>query len=205
MTVGEVMNEIRKDTLFYFYSGGGVTLSGGDLLLQADFSREILMACREDCINTAAELDMYGPYENVTKVLEHLNSYFVDIKLMDCEQHRRWTGVENTSILENTLRAANDFPRTTMVVRVPLIPGINDSRENIGATAEFCKRLKSCKTLEFLPFHRLGTIAYRHIGRPYSFAELPPMAIETARQRIGFLTDQGQKLPFKIRISDISF
>ncbi|MGL6201797.1 MAG: glycyl-radical enzyme activating protein [Lachnospiraceae bacterium] len=80
MTVDQVMREIRKDTLFYFYSEGGVTLSGGDVLVQADFAREILKACQEDCISTTAELDMYGSYKNVKKVLEYLDSYFVDIK-----------------------------------------------------------------------------------------------------------------------------
>lgn len=200
MTVSQVMKEIQKDTLFYFYSGGGVTLSGGDILLQADFAREILKACCDDCINTTAELDMYGPYENVAKVLEYLNSYFVDIKLMDCEQHKRWTGRENTAILANTLRSAIDFPGTPLQVRTPLIPGVNDSIENISATAEFCKKLQNCKVLEFLPYHRLGAAAYQYIDRPYAFAQLPPMAFEEAYQRVRFLQDQ--ELPFAIRISD---
>jgi pyruvate formate lyase activating enzyme len=199
MTTEQVMKEIRKDTLFYFFSTGGVTLSGGDILCQADFARELLKACREDCIDTTAELDMYGPYKNVTKVLEYLNSYFVDIKLIDSGQHRRWTGVENTAILENTLQSSMDFPRIPLYVRVPLIPGVNDSKENINATAEFCKKLQNCKALEFLPYHRLGVTAYQHINRFYSFTDLPSMTFEEAHQRICHLL--GQQLPFDVKIS----
>lgn len=199
MTVEEVMKEIRKDTLFYFYSGGGVTLSGGDVLLQADFARVLLAACREDCINTMAELDLYGPYENVTRVLEFLDSYFVDIKIMDSNQHKHWTGVDNRSILENILRASAEFPQTPMVVRVPLIPGINDTAENVEATVTFCKRLAGCVALDFLPYHRLGSAAYGYIDRPYPLAHLPRMTDEEAWQRVGYLAHR--KLPFDIRVS----
>lgn len=199
MTVAEVIGEVQKDSLFYFYSDGGVTLSGGDILFQADYARKILKACQEDCINTAAELDMYGSYENVAKVLEYLDSCFVDIKLMDSPQHKRWVGKENTSILENTLRASADFPHLPLFIRVPLIPGINDTLENICQTAAFCQKLPTCKSLDFLPYHRLGAASYQSIGRPYEFAGRPSMTDEEAYQRIVFL--KNQELPFIIKIS----
>lgn len=199
MTVEQVMREIRKDSLFYFYSGGGVTLSGGDILLQAGFAGGILRECRDDCIHTTAELDMFGGYENVRAVMEFLGACFVDVKLMDPTEHRRWTGVDNASILANTLRASGDFPRTPMTVRVPLVPGVNDSRANIEATADFCAKLKSCVTLEFLPYHRLGDSAYRYLARDYECAHLPPMTHEQARQRVDFLTERNSS--FAIMIS----
>lgn len=199
MTVEQVMKEIRKESLFYFCSGGGVTLSGGDILLQADFAQEILKECREDGLHTMAELDMYGPYENVAKLLPYLKGYFADIKLIDCEAHKRWTGVDNTSILQNIRRAAQEYPQVRLHARVPLIPGINDTRENIQATADFCAALPNCKTLEFLPYHRLGASAYESLCRQYALADLPPMSLEEARGKVMFLKNKGY--PFVVQVS----
>lgn len=199
MTVDEVMKEIRKDSLFYFYSRGGITLSGGDILLQSRFAAEILAACREDCIHTNAELDMFGKYENVADIMQFLDTCFIDIKLMDTAAHLRWTGVENTTILANTLLASADFPRTSMTVRVPLIPEITDSRQNVEATAEFCATLTNCEALEFLPYHRLGDAAYRSLARSYECTRIPPLSHEEAHRRIAFLAER--KLPFALKIS----
>lgn len=198
MTVNAVMQEIRKEEMFYFYSDGGVTLSGGDILYQADFACQLLKACREECINTTAELDLYGPYENVAKVLEYLNSYYVDIKLIDDEQHRNWTGVSNVSILDNIRRASEEFPEKPLYVRTPLIPGVNDSLENINATVALCKELKNCKALEFLPYHRLGQATYEYIGRTYQLSYLPSMSFEEAYARVGHL--KKLQLPFAVLI-----
>lgn len=199
MTVEEIMKEIRKDQLFYFHSGGGVTISGGDVLLQSEFASELLQACREECIHTMAELDMYGPYENVMRIMPYLCSCFTDIKHMDPAMHRRWTGVDNFSVLENIRRASLDFPQVALHARLPLIPGVNDSRENILATAEYCKTLPSCQTLEFLPYHRLGTASYQYLDRPYQFEGLPALSQEEAVEKVAFLT-AGQ-YPFAIRVA----
>ncbi|MGL6201796.1 MAG: hypothetical protein ACRC3H_22995 [Lachnospiraceae bacterium] len=118
---------------------------------------------------------------------------------MDCGQHKQWTGVENASILENTRRSSGDFPHTPLYARVPLVPGVNDSLENISETAQFCSSLQNCKVLEFLPYHRLGIAAYQYIHRPYTLADLPSLTFEEAYQRVAFL--QKQKLPFEIMIS----
>lgn len=199
MTVEQVMREIRKESLFYFFSGGGVTLSGGDILLQADFARAVLRECREESINTAAELDMYGAYENVQKVMAYLDSAFVDIKLMDPMMHKRRTGADNRSILENIRRVSRDFPDVPLHIRVPFIPAVNDSRENMMATVEFCKDLPTCVSLEFLPYHRLGAAVYQYLGRPYSLLETPAMTPEEALRRTAFLSDLD--LPFTVQVS----
>lgn len=201
MTVDDVMKEIRKDSLFYFYSQGGVTLSGGDVLLQPVFAGEILKACREDCINTAAELDMFGHYENVARVMQFLDAVFADVKAMDAAVHKLWTGVDNRTILDNIVRVSTDFPKTPITVRVPLIPGINDSRESIEAAADFCATVKTCRTLEFLPYHRLGDAAYRYIDRAYECAHLPSMTNDQARQRVQFLTERN--MPFTVKVSGL--
>ena len=199
MTVQEVMQEIRKESLFYFFSGGGVTLSGGDVLLQAEFAAKILRNCREECIDTTAELDMFGPYDNVRTVLEHLDSVYVDIKLMDTEAHKKWTGVGNETILENIRRASAEFPDKPMSVRVPLIQGINDTEENIQRTVEFCRQLPSCRELEFLPYHRLGSSTYEYLDRPYGLQELEPMSAEKAEEKIRMI--DRTLLPFAVKVS----
>ena len=199
MTVQEVMREIRKESLFYFFSGGGVTLSGGDVLLQAEFAAEILRQCKEECLNTTAELDMFGSYEKVRMVIEQLDSYYADIKLMDPEAHRKWTGQSNETILRNIRQASEEFPDTPLHARVPLIPGVNDSKENILATAEFCRTLPSCRELEFLPYHRLGSATYDYLDRPYEFRDMEPMPAETAEEAIRVL--DRASLPFEVRVA----
>lgn len=199
MTTEQVMQEIRKESLFYFFSGGGVTLSGGDVLLQTDFACEILCACREEGIHTMAELDMFGPYENAQKVIALLDGYYADVKLMDPQDHRRWTGKDNRTILDNLRRAAAAFPRTPLHVRVPLIPGVNDTRANLLATAEFCRTLPSCAMLEILPFHRLGSATYEYLSRTYAMQDEPRMEHDDARERVRFLSEMD--FPFPIRVA----
>lgn len=107
--------------------------------------------------------------------------------------------MDNAGILENLVRAARDFPHTSLHVRVPLIPGVNDSPDNLRATAAFCSGLNSCETLEFLPYHRLGAAAYESLGRPYAFAGLPPMQWEKARALVASVLPKS--LPFEVRIA----
>lgn len=201
MTVEQVMQEIQKEAMFYFFSNGGVTLSGGDILLQTEFARDILKACREECIHTMAELDMFGNYENIQKIIPHLSAYYVDLKLMNSEQHKKWTGMNNTSILENIRRASREFPQKPLYARVPLIAGINDSVENIEQTITFCKQLPSCVELEFLPYHRLGMATYDYLARPYALADMPRMTPEAIQEK---LTLQCTKdLPFRVKIAGL--
>ncbi|MGN1014125.1 MAG: glycyl-radical enzyme activating protein [Butyricicoccus sp.] len=199
MTVEQVMKEIRKESVFYFFSQGGVTLSGGDILLQADFARAILRECKEDCLHTMAEMDLFGPYENVRKVLEYLDSYYVDVKCMDAELHQTWTGVSNQTILRNLRQAVSEFPNTPLHVRVPLIPGVNNTAENLTATIRLCCELPSCVELELLPYHRLGTATYGYLSRPYPMNEVPQMTADEAVSQLRFLP--LEELPFTVSVS----
>jgi pyruvate formate lyase activating enzyme len=199
MSLEDVMRRIRRDEIFYHYSGGGVTLSGGDVLCQADFARNILKSCKEESIGTTAELDMYGSYDKVSMLMAYLDSYYVDIKWLYDNRHREWTGVSGAGILDNIRRSSNDYPHKPLYARMPLIPGVNDSMENIRATVRFCASLKNCRGLEFLPYHRLGVSTYAYIGRPYRFPELPSMTLEEACSKIEFLPISA--LPFEITIS----
>lgn len=199
MSVEEIMRQIRRDEIFYFHSGGGVTLSGGDVLMQADFAGKLLRACREEEINTSAELAMYGSYEKVRKIFPYLNSVFVDVKLMDSQKHKDWTGVPNERILENIRLASEEFADVRMHIRVPLIPGVNTDRRNLEETAAFCAGLRNVKALEFLPYHRLGQAAYGKLQRENVCREMAALKNEEAENMVRFLTEKKQ--PFSVRVA----
>lgn len=201
MTVDEVMKQIQKDEIFFFHSCGGVTLSGGDVLCQAEFASDLLSACKDSVINTSAELDMYGEYNKIKMLLPYLDSFYVDIKMIDPDMHKKWTGVDNRTILENIKRASADCKQNALHVRVPLIWDINDSRKNVFETAEFCRELTHCAELEFLPYHRLGQNSYKLLNRKYTLQTLSAMDFDDAWQRVSFLCQYDW--PFSIKISGL--
>ena len=201
MTVAQVMKEIQKDEMFFFYSGGGVTLSGGDVFCQTEFAESLLEACEDACINTAAELDMFTSKENVHRIIPHLDMFYVDLKLMYAERHKKWTGQENSRIIEN-IREADRICKTGAIhVRIPVVEGVNDDVENIRKTADFCAQLKNCREFEFLPYHRLGIHAYRQLGRTYLLEEKNSMSRWDVYERMSFLCEE--KYPFDISISGL--
>lgn len=201
MTVEQVMKEIRKDEIFFFYSGGGVTLSGGDLFCQTDFAEALLKECIDSGIDTCAELDLFTPAANVGRIVPLLDSFYVDIKCLGPAAHKRWTGADNGLILDN-LRLADSICRPNALhARVPLVAGVNDGADNVRSTAELCRSLHNCVELEFLPYHRLGLHAYRQLQRDYPLADLPPMNRWDVWQRMGFLCDEDH--PFAIAISGL--
>ena len=199
MTVKQIMRNVLRDEVFYFHSGGGVTLSGGDVLCYPDFVKDLLAACKDSAIHTSAELTMYGDYSRIQKVMSGLDTALIDLKQMDPALHQKWIGKDNKLILENIRRASAEFPDVVFHMRVPLIPGVNDMKENIWNTAKFCEEIPNCKTLEFLPYHRLGQETYRYLDREYQMGDLQTMSVESAQERIACLL--GEKWPFRLMIS----
>ena len=177
MTVAELVAEIVKDEIFYFYSGGGVTLSGGEPLLQAEFCEAVLLQCKKMGINTAIETCAYGNYELLGKLTPHLDIIYVDIKLMNNSEHIKWTGASNETILSSTRRLAQDYSGK-LRIRFPLIPTINISDNFIHAAAEFCQSLAKLDFVEFLPYHRLGLETYRKLNREYPLESVMPPSRE---------------------------
>ena len=165
MTVGEVLEKILRDKLFIDASGGGMTLSGGEALMHPEFARCLFYACRESGLHTAIETCSFAPRESVDRVFEFVDLALLDIKHMDSAEHRRLTGVGNELILDNIRHVYHDLGVKT-VIRVPTVPGYNDSRENIAATAEFAAReLGSDVWLHLLPYHRLGESKNESLGK----------------------------------------
>lgn len=168
MTVEECMKEIRKDRGYYERSGGGVTVSGGDPLIQADFVAELFAACREEGIHTCFESTFYGAWKEIEKILPVTDLIISDIKHMDPDTHKKYTGVTNKRILKNLTKLAVKTDKD-LIIRIPVIPGVNDDMENIEATADFILNDMQgrVRTLQLLSFMRLGEEKYQSLGIPY--------------------------------------
>ena len=165
MTVDEVMTEIRRDVAFYGATGGGVTLSGGEPVLQAEFSTEILRACHAEGLHTVVETAAHVPWRDLEMVLAETDLVLLDIKLMDSARHREAIGAGNERILENARRM--DALGIPIVPRVPVVTGVNDSPEDIAAIADFVATLRNARELVLLPFHRLAEGKYQSLGKSY--------------------------------------
>jgi pyruvate formate lyase activating enzyme len=169
LTVKEVMREVEKDSLFYDESKGGVTFSGGEPLMQIDFLDSLLTECKARGVRTAVDTSGYAPWDDVERIAGKVDFFLYDIKVMDDRVHRKYTGVSNTSILDNFRRLAECG--SNLYVRVVVVPGINDDKANVRETAEF---VKSCGVKEayLLPYHKSGIEKYRGLGRTYKLGTL---------------------------------
>jgi pyruvate formate lyase activating enzyme len=197
MSVSETVREISKDEIFFFYSGGGVTISGGEPLSQPEFVAEVLRKCRELGINTAMETSFYAPFATIQKVLPYLNVLYVDLKHMDEKTHKQWVGHENSLILENLRQVDESDVPVDLIVRIPLVPGANDSDQNLLASAEFCQSLRKLQEIELLPYHRLGLETYRNLQRDYPLRDLLPPTRERITERAVFLARQNPGVPIR--------
>lgn len=170
MTVEEVLHEVLKDTSFYRDSGGGVTLSGGEPTMQHEFTCELLKRCKEKALNTAIETCGYTEWEHLQEIIRYVDLVFYDIKHMDPVKHEKFTGVSNKLILENAKKILS-FKEKSAVIRIPLIPGYNDSEENIEETARFVSR-SGGEMIELLPYHELGVHKYVQYGLRYRIKDV---------------------------------
>ena len=166
-TVEDCMKEIRKDLDYYERSGGGVTVSGGEPLVQSDFVAELFKACKEEGIQTCLESTFHADWKKVEKVLPYTDILISDIKHMNSELHKKYTSVGNERILENLVKLAADDQE--FILRIPVIPNVNDDMENIEETADFILNELDGKIrmLQLLSFMRLGEEKYASLGIPY--------------------------------------
>ena len=173
-TVAEMIAEVEKDRPYYYRSGGGMTLSGGECLCQPEFSRDLLRAAKERGINTAIESMACADFEKIRQLLPYLDLYLMDIKHTNPEKHKEFTGRSNELMMENARRVALSG-QTRLIIRVPVIPSFNDTVEEIRGIAEFADALPGVEELHLLPYHRLGQDKYEGLGRKYLMdGILPP-------------------------------
>lgn len=175
VTVAEVMEEIVKDMPYYKRSGGGITLSGGESLLQPDFAISLLRAAKETGITTAIETTGFAPYETVEKYLEYLDYVLMDIKHINDAKHKEFCNQSNKLVLENAKKIAKSGANLT--IRVPVIPTFNDTKMEIAQIAEFAKSL-GVKSLHLLPYHRMGEDKYTGLGRDYALKGISTLSNE---------------------------
>jgi pyruvate formate lyase activating enzyme len=172
MSVGEVLDAVEEDGSFYARSGGGLTLSGGEPLSQPRFAGELLKTARSRGIGTALETSGHCRWEDLQEVCRYADQVFYDVKCLDPARHEDHVRVGNRLILENLRRLCEQFPDLPVVVRTPIIPGFNDSPEDVAAVAGFVRDLPGSRSHELLPYHGFGGPKYRQLGWEYPLEDL---------------------------------
>lgn len=194
VTVKDVLDEFLKDSVYYRLSGGGITLSGGECLFQPEFSIALLRATHEAGFNTAIESTANAPIETVRQVLPHVDHFLLDIKHMNSDKHKAFTGRDNMQILENARLIAKEAKH--LIIRVPVIPTFNDTVEEISAIAKFTSEILPNGELHLLPYHRLGSDKYKALGRDYTLKDIVPPSEEHMNQ----LKLAAEKYNLKVKI-----
>jgi pyruvate formate lyase activating enzyme len=199
--VKDVVAEALFDRDYYANTGGGVTLSGGEPLLQPEFTRALLAALRQEGIHTALETSAYVPWATLAETLPLVDLYMVDIKHLDAEVHRSATGVSNQRILGNIRRLAKTGK--PVIFRIPVVPGVNDSPEMIEEIAGFIRSLGELRddhgeglSLELLPFHHLASDKYASLDLEYKAAGLQ----SPSKARMAELGDTAQRARVTVRV-----
>lgn len=189
VSVADILPEILADEPYYRRSNGGVTLSGGEILGQSDFARDLLRACKENGLHTAVESTANAPFENIQKILPYLDLYLMDIKHMDSKKHKEYTNADNALILENAKKIAASG--VELIIRTPVVPGFNDTAEEIRAIAKFAASLPGVKEHHLLPYHRLGSGKYVGLGRKYALEEILPPSQEKMEFLLSVAEESG--------------
>ena len=172
VTVSEVMDTVLQDRNYYRRSGGGMTLSGGECFAQPEFARALLMAGKDAGIHTAVETTACVPWASLEAALPWLDLVLLDIKHMNSHKHELFTGKPTALIHENARKLAEAGKE--IIVRVPVVPGFNDTPEEIGEIADFAASLTGVWQLHLLPYHRLGQDKYQGLGREYTLRQITP-------------------------------
>lgn len=181
ITAAEVLDIIEKDRPYYYRSGGGLTMSGGEVLLQPEFVAAVLRGAKERGINTAIESMAGTKYENIEKILPYLDYYLMDIKHMNSEKHMEFISAGNERVLENARKVA-ESGQTELIIRVPVIPTFNCSLEEIRDIALYADSLPGVEKIHLLPYHRLGMDKYEGLGRMYPLPDILPPPDEQMRE-----------------------
>jgi pyruvate formate lyase activating enzyme len=185
----DLVRKAERDRAFYDTSQGGITVSGGEPLMQVDFLERFLEECRERSLDACLETCGYAPWDALKRVLPLIDLIFYDIKHMDPLKHQELTGKPNDLILENLRKAVLFGGR--IIVRMPVVPGQNDDEENLVQLAEFVWDLRGIERVELLPYHRLGTAKYEGLGRQYLLREVAPPSMESLRYLQETITSRG--------------
>lgn len=170
-TIDEVLSEVIKDKTYYEDSGGGVTFSGGECMLQIDFLCKILEKCKENGIHTAVDTAGHIPFKSFEKILPYTDLFLYDIKIFDNQKHRQYVGVGNELIFENLKKLFTAGAK--IWIRIPIIAGVNDSIEEMKRIKGFLAECGDPEKIECLPYHAMGENKYRAIGKEPQIFKIP--------------------------------
>ena len=191
VTVEEILPELLSDLPYYRRSGGGITLSGGEILAQPKFAKDLLQACKENGLHTAVESTANAPFDVIEQILPYLDLYLLDIKHMDSEKHKQYTGASNQLILENAKKIAQSGVQ--LVIRTPVVPGFNDTAAEIKAISKFAASLQGVEEHHLLPYHRLGQDKYTGLNRNYALKDVEPPSKEKMEYLLSVAQESGLK------------
>lgn len=170
MNIDELFKTVMKDEVVYRKSGGGITISGGEPLMQREFSTELLKRFKTACISTAVETAGFVPWETLNGIYEYVDTFLYDLKLSGADKHKEWTGVSNEVIIDNLQRLVK--VHNNVVIRIPLIPGVNDSEKEFRGMMRIVSELGEVNGIHILPFHTVGVNKYSMIGEEYTLADI---------------------------------
>ncbi|AOY77847.1 trans-4-hydroxy-L-proline dehydratase activase [Clostridium formicaceticum] len=192
-TTSELMKEIEKDKIFYEQSGGGLTLSGGEVMHQIDFVHEIARQCKAKGIFVAIDTCGYISFHHFEKVLEYVDVFLYDLKLMNSQKHEKYTGVPNEMILENLKKLSEKGAKIHL--RLPLIEGVNTDNENVNAIVDFIKNLNIIH-INLLPYHEIGSDKYKRLNMKYEY----DLMKKPSDERLQEIKRLFEKNNFKVKI-----
>lgn len=175
VSVREVMEEIKKDIVFYEESEGGVSFSGGEPLMQKDFLNELLINCKKNGLHTTLDTAGCASKEIILQIAPNVDLFLYDLKLIDDKKHQKYTGISNKEILENLLLLSE--LKHNIVIRIPIVPTINDSEEDIADFGKFIQKVNIIR-VDLLPYHIIGEEKYRKLKKVNRMKEIVPPSKE---------------------------
>lgn len=194
VSVEEIIREIKKDIVFYDQSGGGVTFSGGEPLMQSDFLYSLLEGCKKQGVHTAVDTSGYASKEVFDKICEMVDIFLYDLKIIDEERHLKYTGLSAEPILDNLRRLSQESDG--VLIRIPIVTGITDTEINISQIVEFLSSLRNIRELGLLPYNHLGDQKYKRLGMINRMVDIPSPATD----RINKIKNMFEKKGYEVRI-----
>ncbi len=191
-TVEEVVGEVLKDRDFFEQSGGGVTFSGGEPLMQTDFLIALLQEMKKHEIHTTVDTSGFVSKKAIEKVSKYTDLFLFDLKHMDSVEHEKYTGVTNNIILDN-LKFLHDIGKE-IIIRIPIIPGVNNSEEDLKSFRDFIRTLPNIKEVNLLPYHKIGEEKYRRLGMDYKMSDVEEPSDEEMDFALQIFKEIGKKV-----------
>jgi pyruvate formate lyase activating enzyme len=194
MTINEILQEVEKDRAFYDQSKGGVTLSGGEPLSQGEFLLSLVKELKMKSFHITIDTSGYAPWENIEELLPYVDLFLYDLKIVNEEKHKFYTGVSNKIIIDNLRKLAKTG--TDIYIRIPIIPTINDGDEDIKDFLQILKEIGGFEHINFLPYHNISTEKYNRLNLEYKIADIKEPSSESMKKIKNIFENHG----FKVKI-----